>query len=359
MLAIAWLAACSAPVLPEGVWSPGDLHVHSSLGSNDTDDLGTVEALGPAMSGAGLEWLVLTDHSNSAGSMSCDDVEDCPNQGPEVVEADWPSGVVLGSEISPVASLEATFEPTGHVGCVPADGVAFVGLDHFVDRPPGAVTGGSAVTQCLDVGGWAIVNHPYAAAGWIAYDWTSEDFDALEVYNGAARFDPWDAEGVAAWEARVAEGRRVVPVGGSDCHRWGTPAPGELLDPALGWPTTSVHLRDGEGPIDALRAGRVVIEEPGTVLRLVVTGSDAAEGPGGVVAGPATAVAEASAEVDDLLLQLVEPGVGVIAEVTLDSAASLEVEVTAGVIYARVWPADPEFVVGQGGVALTGVVRVE
>ena len=359
MLAVAWLVACSTPALPEGVWSPGDLHVHSSLGSNDTDGLGTAEALGPAMEAAGLAWLVLTDHSNAAGSMSCDDVEDCPNQGPEVVEADWPAGVILGSEISPIASLEPTFEPTGHVGCVPADGVGFVGLDHFVDRPPGEVSGGSALAQCSEVGGWAIVNHPYAAAGWITYDWTSEDFDALEVFNGGTRFDPWDAETVAAWEERGADGRDVVPVGGSDCHRWGTPAPGELLDPALGWPTTSVHLRDGEGPVDALRAGRVVIEEPGTVLRLVVTGSDVAEGPGGAVAGPAVAVAEASAEVDGLVLQLVEVGGGVIGEVALDGPATLEVEVEAGAVYARVWPADPEFIAGQGGVALTGVVWVE
>jgi hypothetical protein len=221
------------------------------------------------------------------------------------------------------------------------------------------VSGGDAVTQCLAAGGWAIVNHPHAFAGWIEYDWTSEDFDALEVYNGGTRFDPWDAEGLAEWEQRRLEGRDVVPVGGSDCHRWGTAAPGDVLNSVLGWPTTHVHVRDGEGPIEALLAGRVVIAEPGTTLSLEAVGASTAEGPGGVVDGPATLTAVASAEEPGLVLQIVVLGEGPVAEVALDDDATLTHELTSGEAYARVWPQDPAFIAGQGGVALTATVRVE
>ena len=87
MLLALLMMACSTepgpPSAPEGAWLAGDLHVHSSVGSNDTDGLGLPGALGPAMEAAGLDFVYLTDHSNSMGSMACEtgDVEDCPNQG--------------------------------------------------------------------------------------------------------------------------------------------------------------------------------------------------------------------------------------------------------------------------------------
>jgi len=356
------LALACAPELPTGQWLAGDLHVHSSLGSNDTDGLGTPEALGPAMSAAGLDFVFLTDHSNSQGSMDCADVEDCPNQGPEVTTADWPGGAWLASEISPVESLGTTFEPTGHVGCLPRDGASFPGLDAFIDRPPGAVTGGDAVAQCKDHNGFAVLNHPYAAAGWIAYDWTSEDFDAMEVYNGTLRFDAWDAEGLDAWEARVAAAgsaeRAPVAVGGSDCHRWGTPAPGDSLNPALGWPATWIHLRDGELPVDAVAAGRVVIAEPGSALSFSAAGRRMAVGPGETLDGPATLTATASAEESGMALEIRLIGGEAVYSEPLSGEITVEIEVERGAYYARIWP-EGEVESDQGGVALTNPIWVE
>ena len=46
-------------------WVAIDPHVHSSLGSNDTDGLGTPETILPAMQRAKLDFVILTDHSNS------------------------------------------------------------------------------------------------------------------------------------------------------------------------------------------------------------------------------------------------------------------------------------------------------
>lgn len=350
---------CSGPTpTVEGTWLATDLHVHSSVGSNDTDGLGTREALPAAMAAAGLDHIVLTDHSNSAGSMHCDDVEDCINLGPETTEG-WPESVWAGSEISPVSGLEGERPPRGHTGCVAPERTGFPGLDHFVDRPLGEVTGGQGIEQCQAAGGWAILNHPFGPTTWVSYDWTSEAFDAMEVYNGGARFDPWDEQAVAAWEERVADGKPVVAVGGSDCHRWGEPAPGTTFDPALGWPITWVRVLDGETFVDGLKAGRVVVAEPGTELTLVASAKKQAGGPGDTLTGPAWLTATATATEPDLRLELRDVNGTEVASTPIDGKTTLAVQVGSGTIYARVWPAETEIALNRGGVALTNPVTVE
>ena len=73
-----FLLACTTtqPVLR---WLRIDPHVHSSVGSNDTDGLGTPERISDRLQEAGLDGVWISDHSNSQGSMHCEDVEDCPN----------------------------------------------------------------------------------------------------------------------------------------------------------------------------------------------------------------------------------------------------------------------------------------
>ena len=353
------LMACSEVVLPQGEWLAGDLHVHSSVGSNDTDGLGTEEALGPAMANAGLDWLVLSDHSNCTGSMHCEDVEDCPNLGPEGTPGDWPDGVFVGSEISPVADLGAPADPRGHVGCVARNGRSFVGLESFVDRPLGAVTGGDALEQCLSSGGFAVLNHPFGPAPWVAFDWTSEAYEAMEVYNGGARFDATDAKALERWEEDLAGGRNVIPVGGSDGHRWSQTDPTDLLNPPLGWPRTWVHVREGETPLDALFAGRVIIAEPGSHLRVHAKNRSVAVGPGEHIQGPVVLHIEASAEAMDRMLQVREIGVGTLKQWKLDeSVTEVQVELEAGVYYARIFP-EGEVQLAEAGVALSGAIFVD
>ena len=351
-----WILACASPVPPQGTWLAGDLHVHSSLGSNDTDGDGLPGVLEEAMATAGLDFLFLTDHSNSAGSMHCEDVEDCPNLGPEFIEADWPDGVLVGSEISPVHSIETTLNPTGHVGCL-AGPLGFGPQVVFEDRPVGEVTGGEAVEQCLAAEGWPVINHPNAPAAWIAYDWSSEEFAALEVYNGGARFDVGDVAALAAWEERVAEGRSIVPVGGSDCHAWSTPAPGELLQPALGWPVTWVH-EEGGGELEALEAGRVIVAEPGTDLSFQAVGHRRAVWPGGRIEGPVTLEATASALEPGLVLEIREVGgESLLSHRVGTEEVGLSVSVEAGRYYARVWP-ESAVGISWGGVALANAIEV-
>jgi len=276
-----------------GSWHAVDLHVHSSIGSNDTDGLSPMEDVVSVARERGLSMVIITDHSNSAGSMGCasGDVEDCPNQGPEfpaITEAleagDDALEIGVGVEISPVASLETTSEPTGHIGCIPSSLRGFEGVSEpVIDRPAGAVDGGTGIAWCHNNDGFAVLNHPFTLAGWLNYDWSSMDYDAIEVFNGGARFDAGDWDAVQAWACDVSNGRDIIPVGGSDSHRAATPTPPEgPLDQAIGFPTTWVWRTEGseESLLDALRAGRTVIADPRTHLNVWAESGNQTVGPG-------------------------------------------------------------------------------
>ena len=121
-------------------WYATDLHVHSSLGSNDAGEESTVDAIADVAKERGLAMVVITDHSNSAGSMDCPsgDVEDCPNQGPEfpaLAIADG-SSVQVGVEASPVVALSGGQEARGHIG-VPTKAHRLRGRDRSARRSSG------------------------------------------------------------------------------------------------------------------------------------------------------------------------------------------------------------------------------
>ena len=292
------------------------------------------------MASAGLDAVWLTDHSNSQGSMDCEDVEDCPNQGPELTEGDWPVGVWPGSEISPWAGEDSRETPTGHVGCLPLNGQGF-STEAFIDRPAGTVTGSQAIEQCQQAGGYAILNHPFGPTSWVAFDWTTESFDAMEIFNGGGGFDPSDEAAVEAWLQGRADGQDWVPVGASDSHAWSTEAPGTLLQAALGWPRTELGLVGDESPIEALAAGRTILGDPSSALRFWATRGSDVVGPGGALEGSMTLHIEASTLESGMRLQVLRLPDEVIEEREL-GADSVHwcIEVESSALYtARVWPA--------------------
>jgi hypothetical protein len=341
------LSACVQPkVVTEartGAWYAIDLHTHSSVGSNDTEGLSPVADLAAVARERGLSMVVITDHSNSAGSMDCPsgDVEDCPNQGPEfpaeeaaLAEGDLGFSLVVGLEISPVYDLGTSSEPTGHIGCIPHTENAFRGLEApVIDRPVGEVEGGEGIAWCQSHDGFAIVNHPFTVAGWINYDWTSMDYDAIEVFNGGARFDSGDWDAVQAWACDVSEGRSVVPVGGSDTHRANTPTPPEgPLDQAIGFPTTWVWSQSDapDALLAALTAGRVMVTDPRTRLEVEAQMGTELVGPGGVISASTGMITlKVSVEVDSpaLVLEVVDLFTGAcISDERVSSATSPHVE---------------------------------
>ncbi len=272
------------PADPPGDWYAGDLHVHSTGASNDTGGDSFPADIARLAQVRGLSFVVLTDHSNSTGSDTETTVEDPAlfNQGPEfpywgeVAHQTVPGRFLMvdGNEISPLAAGDAPVEPRGHIGCIPADLATFNQGGAFIDRPRGPVTGGDALSQARERGCFTIVNHPYGLAPWIRYDWTDMGYDALEVWNGGAGLDRADWLAHDTWRCDLLAGRAVTPIASSDNHRVRTPPPGEVLHPALGWPSTEVYLTELTWPavVQALRAGHVSMHEGDS--RVYLTGYD-------------------------------------------------------------------------------------
>ncbi len=268
---------------PGGAWFGGDLHVHATGASNDTGGDSFPARIKEVALERGLSWVVLTDHSNSTGSDPTTRDEDPAlfNMGPEFPYWDEVAQLsessflfVDGNEISPVD--EGEIAPTGHVGCAPRDLQTFDTEYVFTDRPRGSVTGGDVLEQAKEAGCFATVNHPYALAAWTAWDWTSTDYDALEVYNGTAAWDQGDFDGLKAWACDVSLGRTVTAVGGSDNHRIEIAPPGDLTNPPLAYPVTWVYIDELTWPnvMDALTRGRVSVTDDGVPLEFDVFGGD-------------------------------------------------------------------------------------
>jgi hypothetical protein len=267
-----------------GRWYAGDLHVHATGASNDTGGDSPPEDIKAVAVERGLDFVLLTDHSNSTGSdpSTRDEIPELFNRGPEfpywerAAELSDPTFLMVdGNEISPVA--EPPNAPRGHVGCAPRDLAAFDWRGTvFTDRPMSAVTGGDALAQARAAGCFTTVNHAFSPAIWINYDWTDLGYDALEVWNGGAGFDLYDRMVVEAWACDLAQGRRVKGVGGSDNHRAHIEPPGTTLDPPLGQPVTWVWAADLAWPaiVAGLDAGRVAVGDTGAPLEIDVYGAD-------------------------------------------------------------------------------------
>ena len=273
------LASEFGPRAVPGRWLAGDFHVHAVGASNDTGPESTPEHIKEVAVARGLDFVVLTDHSNSAGSDTTtrDEDPDLFNQGPEFPYWDKAAELsddtflmVDGSEISPVD--DPAVDPTGHVGCYPRSLVTFNPDIAFIDRPRGTITSADTVAQARAAGCFVTVNHPFFATFWIAWDWTTRDYDAMEVFNGSAGWDQFDYFGVSGWACDQSQGRRVTAIGGSDNHRADIEPPGGFGDPALGWPATWVWsgALDWPGIVRSLDAGRVSVSDTGDPLDIDV-----------------------------------------------------------------------------------------
>jgi hypothetical protein len=271
-----------------GMWVAGDLHVHATGASHDTDDLSYPADIKRMALERGLNFVVLTDHSDATGCEKGVIAPECMNVGPEFPY--WDEAIALsepgvflmadGNEVSPIQAEKKDdpgyppSEPRGHLGCIPKGLGPFGGTAPgfaFVDRPVGDVAGGQNVEVIHGIGGLAVVHHPFNIAVWTEYDWTSMEYDALEIWNGGLRFDDGDADGMSAWLCDWSKGKRTIPTGSSDCHRVGTPLQSDnLMDVALGQARTSVYAKEFTWPgvIEGLTAGHVVVHDFDNMLEL-------------------------------------------------------------------------------------------
>ena len=223
----------------------------------------------------------MTDHSNSTGSDTTTTDEDPAlfNMGPEFPYWDALAGLsdetflfVDGNEMSPIAEGERPNEPTGHIGCYPRDLSTFDPNVAFTDRPRGAVDGAGTIQQAKDAGCFVTLNHPFGPAPWISFDWTTREYEAVEIFNGSAGWDTFDHQAMLGYICDAALGTPKTALGGSDNHRVNIEPPGSVTNPPLGSPTTYVFA-DGltwPGIINGLDNAWTSVSDTGTPLELDV-----------------------------------------------------------------------------------------
>lgn len=254
--------------------------MHSTGASNDTGGDSHPAKIAEIARKRGLHFVVLTDHSNSTGS-DVNTREENPalfNLGPEFPT--WEIArklsvpgkflMVSGNELSPVAVGDPAKRATGHIGCLPRSLTDFDRKTPFIDRPRGKVTGGDALAQASKRGCFTVLNHPYGPAVWVAYDWTSLKYDAMEIWNGGLGYDAYDQVAHKAWRCDLLQGRKVTPVAASDNHRVNTPPPGQALHPALGWPMISIWAKALHWPdlLQGMSDGKVALHEGNSFLQI-------------------------------------------------------------------------------------------
>lgn len=281
---------------PNGSYIVMDSDVHGEA-SFDADPSSSATDLEERAVADGLDFAVMTEHSNSAGSIDlCRDgllrgggdllscIESIENAGPDFAATDVALPHVLpGVEIT-LASFEGgADQPTGPgigsglIGCLPRWAEAFDDAWAIVDRPLETVHGADAIATCQDLGGMAVLRHPFGAPDeplqQPAYDWSSRRYDGIQVMSGSG----WDAESEAAWDLYLCDrlaGRTPFAVGASDFH--GDRSLRYNGDAALGRVRTSTFASGTTwgASVAGLRAGRTVVHTDDSFLEIRLYDAD-------------------------------------------------------------------------------------
>lgn len=364
---VTWRAWLDCGLLDDGAWGPevsqawdvtvrqnhwysGDMHVHTKHSERD-DDSGSVydyytRMVNLTANDAGddfaerrtrslrgrLHWLIFSDHTNNEldecgrhFSNWCLDADEPTMATGRDVAKWWTEEVgdtllVVGSEISNQFDGHFGFLPKnpypGHPQYAPNYLDDATDYDYDAGFGPGifrerwvdeTATNQQEIDLIHAMGGLAIVNHESAPVFWIEYDWTSLDFDGLEVWNGGNRHDQFDddafhgdmdvnditEDNLLAMElpedplahsyiGMLKHGRwPMVLVGGSDVHDFQEvvcyEGPCDPTNAELALPTTTVWAEsfvwtngiDGVG--DGLQNGRVVVHDLANFIDLRLT----------------------------------------------------------------------------------------
>ncbi|MBX3225994.1 MAG: hypothetical protein KIT84_29535 [Labilithrix sp.] len=333
-------------------WYSGDLHVHTKHSERDessgsvydyyqravngkTDDAGRTFASRSRDSLRGrLHWLVFSDHTNN-------EMEECGRHFPKYCQASESMEEATGRDVVKhyteeskgdvllVVGSEISNKNDGHFGFLPknpfpnppiyAPGYSkdATNYDHDSGSGPGVfrerwvdgkATNAEEIALIHEMNGLAIVNHEDGfTKNWTKYDWTSTDFDGLEVWNGANRHDKWDDSAYnggidfnpvskhdrlsvdipenpihRSYIGMLKHGRwPFALVGGSDAHDYNeVVCGGAMCDPTnaeVASPMTTVWADDfvwtngKTGVLDGIAKGRVVVHDTSNFIDLRVT----------------------------------------------------------------------------------------
>ncbi|HDI83369.1 MAG TPA: hypothetical protein ENF18_06215, partial [candidate division WOR-3 bacterium] len=266
-------------VIPQ--WLNGDIHIHSTyskgiLGTGPGDGTPyqlTERALNPDPLQSKLDFIVITDSNYAFESGQWDNlIADCNNVTNLYINFLASAGTEIGGN-------------NGHTGAIlfkilPSDVSNWDDLSNF-----------QKIIQIHNYGGLAVANHACGGSAWGFGSYNFEDggdcseiIDCIEIYNGMWQFDCQtdmygnpcgDAIALQKWEEFLLEGKRIVAVGGSDCHTYNEDVPGSR-DPdvnpynwrvPLAFPHNQILIKHWPADfcIDSLRKrikeGRVVVAD--------------------------------------------------------------------------------------------------
>jgi hypothetical protein len=227
--------------------------------------------------------------------------------------------LVVGAEVSNFSGGHFGFVPLNpypnHPIYAPGFAAAPTAYEHDAGHGPGIfverwvdpdATNQEEIDLIHEMNALAIVNHEQAVMPLIEYDWSSLDFDGLEVWNGGNRHDQEDDNSYngsiplvdvvedrllttaiaetpieRSWVGMLKTGRwPVALVGGSDIHDYNEvvcdsfpcdPTNAELASPTTTvWAPRFVWTNGEDGVLDAIAAGRAVIHDRSNFIDLRV-----------------------------------------------------------------------------------------
>lgn len=364
--AVKWRAWTDCGALRKGSWAPevtqtwtlevrpnhwysGDLHVHTKHSERDDSSGSVYDYYQRAVNGKGddqsrtfasrsrdslrgrLHWMVFSDHSNN-------EKEECGRHFTKYCKASEKMNEATGRDVVQhyteesggdvllVQGSEISNEDDGHFGFLPlnpfpnhpiyAPGYGENPTKYDADNGygPGVfrerwvdpkATNAEELALIHELGGLAIVNHEDGFyKNWVKYDWSSLDFDGLEVWNGGNRHDKWDDSAYnggidfnpvskhdeltvdipenpihKSYIGMLKHGKwPFALVGGSDAHDVDeVVCGGAMCDPTnaeVASPMTTVWADDfvwtngKTGVVDGIKAGRVVVHDTSNFIDL-------------------------------------------------------------------------------------------
>jgi hypothetical protein len=242
---------------PQAGWYRGDLHAHTV----HSDGLNTISELAACARQRGLDFLAVTDHNTSSHHAEM-----------ALLGGVGPPASAKGGQTRPWrARAGGSASGGGRAGIllVPGEEVTTYrghanvwGLREWLDfrcQDDDAIQ--RLIEYALGKGALFSINHPKSVGP--PWEFPAVRAPCMEVWQAPWRWYNW--ESLDAWEGLLAEGERVVAVGGSDTH---TVPPARPMHPhGPGEPTTWVYV---EGPLseeallEAIGRGHVFIsEDPG------------------------------------------------------------------------------------------------
>lgn len=218
-------ARSTGPVRKGEAWYAGALHAHTW----NSDGALPPQRLAETAKTAGLDFLAITDHNNTAHQRDRVDV-------PGLL-------TIVGEEVT---------TPGGHMNVWGLGGWRDL-IDFRVS--PGDPAIGDLVKTATARGALVGINHPYSEC--VACSWTHAVPAGVSTIEISGREPAEMLRAAALWDVLLRDGRRVTAIGVSDWHRG---------DPTIG--SASVRVLSPElsqrAILDAIRAGRVVVMMDGT-----------------------------------------------------------------------------------------------